>query len=141
MAEYKSKKFDVPVSAQTVFDYFSSPSRLQEMVDKLPADVRGKFGELRFTDDSINIQAPMVGEVVFKVKERVAPSKVVLSTTQPMALDMNLNITPEGDAKCQVEAAIDVDLPAMLRPMVGPKIQEIANQFGGGLTRLFKGMK
>lgn len=138
MAEYKSKKFDVPVSAQTVFDALSNPQKLEEIVSKIPADMRGKMGELHFTSDSIKIAAPMVGEVEFKVKERVAPSKIVLATQSPMALDMNLYITPEGENKCAVEAAIDVDIPAMMRPMVGPKIQEIANQFGGGLTGLFK---
>lgn len=138
MAEYKSKKFDVPVSAQTVYDYFSDLSKLQGMIDKLPAEARNKFGQLRFTPDSINLEAPMVGEIAFKVVKKVPPTTVVLATDKPMPLNMNINITPQGESKCQVEAAIDVDLPAMLRPMVGPKIQEIANSFGGGLTGLFK---
>lgn len=131
MAVYKSKPVTVGHSADEMYSRLSDLSRLQGSLDKLPADQREKIGNVEFTSDSIKIQTPQVGEIAFKIIERVEPVKIVFGTaSSPVPLTMALNVAPAGDASSTVTAVIDVEIPAMLRPLVGPQLQKAADQLG-----------
>ena len=43
---------------------------------------------------------------------------------------MTLDITPVDDHTSTAEALIDVEIPAMLKPLVGPHLQKAAEKFG-----------
>ena len=43
---------------------------------------------------------------------------------------MALHIAPAGEQSSTVTAEIDVEIPAMLRPLVGPQLQKAADQIG-----------
>ncbi len=142
MAKYSSKPVDVAVSANEVFEKVSHIGSLQEKLDSLPADLRAKVGEVKFTDDTITITAQPVGDMTFQVVERMAPGAgkgaVVLAAQQsPVPLSLSINISPEAQTPTQVSADIDVDIPAMLRPLVGGKMQEAADKFGELLATFF----
>ena len=131
MATYKSKPAIVDRNAAEIYDHFSDLSRLQDMLDKLPADQRAKVGDVTFTPDSIRISTPQVGDIVFVVKERIAPSTIVFGTeSSPVPLEMRVDIDSYDEGKSQVTAAIDVEIPAIVRPLIGPKLQEAADKFG-----------
>ncbi len=127
------------MSAAAVYDRLSDISAFQAKIDQLPDDVKSKIGSVRFTDDSIIINAAPVGDMVLKVTERV-PEKRVAFTAQsaPVPLIMAINIDSVADDKSTVTTAIDVEIPAMLRPMVGPKLQEAAEKFGDMIRNLAK---
>lgn len=142
MAKYSSKPVEVSASAGDVFDKVSDISSFQQKLDSLPADLREKVGNVKFSDDTITITAPPVGDMVFKVVERVRPESnpgaVVLAAQQsPVPLKLAINISPELHTPTTVSADIDVDIPAMLRPLVGGKMQEAADKFGEMLSNFF----
>lgn len=139
MTTYSSKAIELPMSAAMVYDRLSDISAFQVKIDQLPDDVKSKIGSVRFTDDSIIINAAPVGDMVLKVTERV-PEKRVAFTAQgaPVPLIMAINIEALADDKATVKTAIDVEIPAMLRPMVGPKLQEAAEKFGDMIRNLAK---
>ena len=137
MATYKSKPAIVDRNAAEIYDRFSDLSRLQDMLDKLPADQRAKVGDVTFTPDSIRISTPQVGDIVFVVKERIAPSTIVFGTeSSPVPLEMRVDIDSYDEGKSQVTAAIDVEIPAIVRPLIGPKLQEAADKFGELISEL-----
>ncbi len=131
MATYKSKPAKIDRPAQEIFARFSDMSRLQETLDKLPADQRDKIGQVEFTQDSIRITTSQVGDILFKVKEKVEPTKIVFGTeSSPVPLTMEVDIKPLTDTTSEVETVIDVEIPAIVRPIIGPQLQKAADKFG-----------
>ncbi|MCM1070126.1 MAG: hypothetical protein NC210_03465 [[Clostridium] fimetarium] len=139
MSTYKSKPTVVEKPAADLFDRFSDMTRLQSALDALTDEQRAQIGQVEFTADSIKIVTPQVGEIAFSVIERQAPSKIVFGTTSsPVPLTMKVDLKPLSETSTEVETVIDVDIPMMLRPMVGPYMQKAADKFGeliSGLSR------
>ncbi|MCM1110196.1 MAG: SRPBCC family protein [Clostridium sp.] len=142
MALYSSKPVVIDQPAELLYQRLSDFSTYQERLDQIPEDVRRKVGDVRFTPDSILINAAPVGEIAFEVTERVAPSLVVLKAKNaPVDMSLRLELTPEGEEKSSVISSIDVDIPVFLRPMVGGKMQEAADKFAELLATFFGGTK
>ena len=141
MAEFKGKTVELPASPAAVFARLSDFSNLGERLDSLPPDLRNKIGDVRFTPDSIIINAAPAGEMTLAITERVEPSRIVMSAKNspvPLALSINIAEGPEAD-KSVVTPMAEVEIPAMLKPFVGPKMQEAADKFGDMLRNLFTG--
>ncbi len=139
MAKYSSKPVTIDAPVDEVFAKISNISAFQERLDMVPPEERAKIGDVRFTDDSIIINAAPVGEMKFNVVERTAPSRIVLSAEQsPVPLLLSMNLAPAGDNATDVVSDIDVEIPAMLKPLIGGKMQEAADKFGELLTTFFK---
>ncbi|MCM1297375.1 MAG: hypothetical protein NC311_17695, partial [Muribaculaceae bacterium] len=137
MAKYTSKKVSINRGARELFDRFSTMQMLQQRVDSLPDDVKAQLGELRFENDRLIIVTPQVGEIAFKVKERVEPSKVVFTAEgAPVPLDMTVSFNGTDEHTTEVETCIDVEIPMMLKPMVGPYMQKAADKFGELIANL-----
>ncbi len=132
MATYKSKQVTISHPIEEVYERISNIGAYQQKLDSLPAEVKDKLGDVRFEPDAIVITAAPVGEIRFAVKERIKPSSVKLSAEQsPVPLTLSVNLTPDSDSQ------IDVEIPAMLKPMVGGKMQEAADKFGELITTFF----
>lgn len=140
MAHYSSKPVTVSRPAGQMFEAISNIGAYQQRLDELPAEERARLGEVRFTDDSIIITAQPVGEMRFDVVERVAPQRVVLQAAQsPVPLTLAVCLKPVGEEATEVTSEIDVEIPAMLKPLVGGKMQEAADKFGDLITTFFGG--
>lgn len=139
MATYKSKPQTIGRSADELFDRFGDLSRLQSALDGLTPEQRSQVGDVEFSADGIKIVTPQVGEIAFEVTERVRPSKVVFGTkSSPVPLTMEVDIKAVDEATSEVQTVIDVEIPAMLRPFIGPQMQKAADKFGelmSGLSR------
>lgn len=46
-----------------------------------------------------------------------------------MPLGLQLNVIPVDDASCRAMAEVDIDIPAMLRPMIAGPMQKMTEQF------------
>jgi len=139
MSEYKSKPVTVDKPAEVLFERFSNLSALREHLGNLPADVKDKVGDIRFSDDALILVTPQVGEIEFGVKSKQCPSKIVLEARRsPVPLEMTIGFNPVSESATDISAAINVDIPMMLKPLVGPKLQQAADKFGeiiAGLNR------
>lgn len=131
MATYKSKPAKVNRSAEDLYSRFSDMSALQEQLNNLPEEQRKQIGDVEFTADTLRITTPQVGEIAFEIKERIAPSKIVFGTaSSPVPLTMEVYIAPDGPAASEVTTVIDVEIPAIVRPIIGPQLQKAADKFG-----------
>lgn len=138
MAQYSSKPVTVGRNIDELFATISNIGAYQQRLEALPADARAKLGDVSFTDDSIIITAQPVGEMRFDVVERVAPERIVLSAVQsPVPLTLAVNLKAIDGASSEVTSVIDVDIPPMLKPLVGGKMQEAADKFGDLITTFF----
>lgn len=138
MAVYTGKSSVIARPVEKVYERMADFTAYGEMVDRLPDDVKAKIGDVKFDADGILINTPPVGEIRLSVVERVPPERVVLlAENSPVPLHMSISLAPTPDGGTQITPAIDVEVPAMLKPFIGPKMQQAADQFGSMLSNLF----
>lgn len=136
MAKYNSKKTVLSASAKAVFDKLSNLENLQDLLNKVPADKvpedkRAMFENIKISPDNIEIPGGPMGSLLFRVVEKVEPSLIKLQGEGiPISMFLALHVTPLTDTTSEASVELDIDIPAMLRPMIGGQIQKIADQFG-----------
>lgn len=132
MSQYKGKPYIVNKSRQTLFERLADFSILANHIHELPEEMRSKLGTVTFPDtDTMAFTAPGVGEMKFKIVERNAPERIrLLADTGMVPIYVILDLAEEAADKTSVSATIDADIPMMLRPLIGGKLQEAADKFG-----------
>lgn len=139
MSTYTGKPVTLPRPIATVYEKVADLSQYAEMVNQLPEEQREKLNGVKFEADSIRMDAPAVGEMVFKITGRTPMSRVEFSALgSPIPLNLNVNLKEEGENATVITPSIKIDIPPMLRPFIGNKIQEAADKFGEVFTSIFK---
>ncbi len=140
MAKYSSQPVTINGSQADVYNKISNLGAYQELLDKMPDDLRQKAGDVRFTDDAIIINANPVGEIRLEIIDRHEPDLIKLKASNaPVPMFLSLELDKEPDSTTKLVSVIEVDVPAILKPMIGPKMQEAANQMATLVGRLFNG--
>lgn len=136
MSTYSSGKVTLNASAEAVYDKLSNLENLQGLLnkvpaDKIPEDKRQMFENIQITPDTISVPGGPMGNLVFRVIERKAPSLIKLQGEGvPVEMSLSLHINPLTENTSSANVDLDIDIPMMLKPMIGGQIQKIANQFG-----------
>lgn len=120
------------MGAAPLYARLSDLSDMKERMSSLPEELRQRMGTVDFPDaDTLSFTAPGVGEMKFRIVERVEPSKVrFLADTGVIPVNVVVAISPVDDSHADVTASIEADIPMMLKPMIGGKLQEAADKFG-----------
>lgn len=140
MSKYTGKTVTVPASIATVFARVSDLGQYRARVEQLPEEYRAKLAGVEFGDNSVSMDAPGIGRLTFAIDKVVEPSTVVLkAVNSPVPLMIGVDLREEGADSTAVTPDIDIEIPAMLRPFIGGKIQEAADKFGEVFTTIFKG--
>lgn len=135
MATYKGKPVTVNKPAAEAFAKISDIGAYQARLDALPEEIRAKLGDVRFTDDAIIINTAPVGEICFRVVERKEPELLRMEAEQsPVPFGISIRLAAADEATTTVATELNVDIPPMLRPMVGGKLQEAADKFSDLMT-------
>lgn len=138
MAIYKGKAVTVDQPAQIFFDRISNLKSFQARLSELPEEARKQMGDVRFTDDEIVINAPGVGELVFKIVERIAPQSMRMQAqNSPVPFFIDIKLKPVDGNTTEVSTNLDVEIPTMLRPLIGGKMQEAADKFSEMFQNFF----
>ena len=142
MATYKSDEVGLKASAESVFSRLSDFESLKSLLsqvpaDQIPADKKEMFDSIRLTDDSIELPGGPVGSIKLRVVERTAPSRITLKGEgTPVPLQLQLNLQPVDEASCRAQAKVDIEIPAMLRPMIAGPMQKMTEQFASVLRSI-----
>lgn len=138
MGKYTGKAVTVPFASSVIYQRVSNLSGLQQRLEELPEEQLKAVGDVNFVDDdNFEIQAPGVGKVNFHIVERTPESRVVFQAeTGVVPLNLIIDIEPEGDSSSRLQTSIDVEIPMMLRPLVGGKMQEAADKFSEMIAQL-----
>lgn len=138
MAKYSGKPVTVNHTTEEVYNRISDLSFFQERLEALPAEAREKLGDVRFTSDSIAITAPAVGEMKFIINERTPNSHLGMAAeNSPVPFAIKIDLKPLSETTTEVNTLIDVEIPAMLKPLIGGKMQEAADKFSEMFSTLF----
>ena len=138
MATFKGKTVRISAPAAAIADKFADLSRLQEAVDALPEDERARMGAVKFSADSISVTAPMAGTITFRVAEHT-PQRITLQSDGPMPMAMAVLLDAVAADTTDVTTEVNIEIPAMLKPLVSPHLQKAADQFGVLMAKIAEG--
>lgn len=130
MATYSSKPSVVSIPAAVLAEKFGDFRTMQEKLDSMPEAERQRVGDVAFTEDSIVITTPQVGAITLRATERTADRVVMQAEGSPMPMSITVDFHPLSDNETEVVGTMEVEIPAMLRPLVGPALQKAVDQFG-----------
>ena len=136
MAKYTSAPVTVAKDAGTIADKFADLSVFESSLDELPESEREKIGNVSFSPDSITIKTPQVGDITMKVVERSTSKIAMQAVGSPVPLSLSVVLNPVGVDSTEITAVIEVEIPAMLRPLIGGAMQKAADQFGALMGKL-----
>lgn len=142
MTKYSSPEVTLQAPAEVVFNKLSNLENLRSMLDKVPADripddKRQLFENIKITSDTIEVPGAPMGSLIFRVIEKKAPDMIKLQGEgMPIAMALTMHIKPDGETTSKGHVDFDIDIPMMLKPMVGGQIQKIADQFGDVLAAI-----
>lgn len=125
-------------SQAELYERLSNLGDIRRNLDSVPEDLKAKLGTVTFPDDeTLAFTAPGVGEMKFRIVERTEPRSVkFLADTGVVPIHVVLDLDPESPESTNVVASIEAEIPAMLRPLIGGKLQEAADKFGEMFGRL-----
>lgn len=132
MSTYTGKPVTIKQPASRVVERFADLSKLQGAFDNLNDSQKQQMGEVRLEPKAIVIINPMAGEIRFEITH-LSEDLIKLECAAPMAMSMNVHMNPV-DGGTEITTEVDVDIPVMLRPLIGPFIQKAANGIGALIT-------
>ena len=104
--------------------------------DRIPDEARENLDKVKFEDDGISIDSPM-GAMKLSVSESVEPSLVkYVAQSSPVPFGLAVNLEAIDDDHTSAIAEINIELPMMLRAMVGGQLKEGAKKMGQVIARL-----
>ena len=139
MATYTGKPVTLPRPIGQIYERVADLSQYRSLVDQLPEEHREKLNGVEFDGDCIRMEAPAIGQLVFKISERIPTSRVSFSAEGcPVPLSLSVNLKEAGEDSTILTPAVKIEIPPMLKPIIGNKIQEAADKFGEVITTIFQ---
>lgn len=140
MENYKGESIIIDHNIDVIYSKLSDPrifkQHLEQNIDRLPDEAREQLEKVKFEDDGISVESPM-GTLKLSVSESVAPTMVkytAQSSAVPFGLTINLEAVDDNHTRSITE--LNIELPMMLRAMVGSKLSDGAKKLGEMIAKL-----
>ncbi|MDE6338380.1 MAG: hypothetical protein K2K97_01160 [Muribaculaceae bacterium] len=139
MATYKSDDVTLLAPAEVVFAKLDNLEGLGDMIknapaDQIPADKREMLEGISVTHDTITFPAGPMGSLTLRKTQSVAPTLIRLEGDGgPVPMSLSLNIIPVSAENCSANVEIDLQIPAMLKPMVNGPMKKMTTEFANML--------
>lgn len=137
MTKYTGTPRTVNAPAAQIASKFEDLTLFSDKIDKLPEQAREKISNLRFTKNTISMDNAQIGTVTFTVTE-CTPKEVRLSCDAMVPINVTIELNPVAGNpdSTEVVTGIEAEVPAMLRPLIGPALQKAANSMGDAMGYL-----
>lgn len=122
--------------AAELAEKFSDFRGMQARLDEMPAEERGLIGDVAFTQDSIVITTPQVGAITLRATQRTPDRVVMQAEGSPVPMSITVEMHPVAADQTEVVGKMDVEIPVMLKALVGPALQKAVDQFGEIFAKL-----
>lgn len=142
MANYKSESVTLKASAETVYNKLSNLDALDSMlknapVDMIPEDKRSVLEQIRVQGDTIMFPAGPMGAITLKRTKSVEPSLIGFEGQgTPVPMGLSLHISPVNEYSCEAYVEFDLQIPAMLKPMINGPLKKMTGEFGNILRSI-----
>lgn len=150
MSRYESQVKTIYAAQPSVYARLSDLSQLQTMKDNLTPEqkemIKAKFDEvskgkvtvsdLAFTQDTASCTLQGM-PISVKIVDREPMKTIKFSAdNSPVAATLWIQLIGTGPYETKAKVTLDVDIPFFLKPMVGSKLDGVADQIAEGLTRI-----
>ncbi len=142
MAIYKSAEVCLGASAETVFLKLDNLQGLGDMIrnapaGQIPADKRDMLEQIEVSVDTISFPAGSMGSIRLRKTASVNPTLIRLEGDgTPVPMSLSLHIVPMGEAASSASVEIDLQIPAMLKPMVNGTLNKMTSEFANMLRAI-----
>ena len=136
MSTFSGQPVTIDRPAAEIASRFDDLSVMQSSLDNLSDEDRAKVGEVKFEKDNIYIQTNQVGQIQFSITERSAKRITMTAVGSPVPLTLSVLLKALSDTTTELTTVIDVEIPAMLKPMIGGAMKKAADQFGMLMSNL-----
>ena len=135
MAKYTGKPATINRPIAELYAQFSDMSRLKGALEKANPEQASKMGNVEVGEDYMAINNPQVGQIKFQVTERIEPTRIAFSAVQsPLPVSMSINLKEITPETTEVSTVLEMEIPMVMKALVGPKLQKVADQFGEMMT-------
>lgn len=135
MEKYESKIKVVKASAT---DLYSALSDLSRIKDALPAQASEVAKDAQFSADECSFTVDKIGRVAISIAEKTPASlvKYALKAAMPVSANLFMQIknAPDADGESRLKVTMMADIPMMLRPLVGSKLQEVVDKIAEAVS-------
>ena len=140
MESYKSDSIIIDHNIDVIYSKLSDPrifkEHLDNNIDRLPDEAREHLEKVKFEDDGISVESPM-GMLKLSVCDSVAPTMVKYTAqSSPVPFGLTINLSPIDEHHTQSITELNIELPMMLRAMVGSKLSDGAKKLGEMIAKL-----
>lgn len=151
MSKYQSDVKIIHASQYQVWNRISDLGQFQVMKDNMPAEQKamikakiaeqgdGKFtlSDFSFTRDTalFKVNGMQIG---IGIVDREEPMKCVkfAADQSPVEMTLWIQLLPNAPYETRCRVTVDVDIPFFLKPIVGKKLDGIADQLADMLTKI-----
>lgn len=140
METYKSDKVTINHNINLIYSKLSDPSifkaQIDNNMDRLPDEAREHLKSVKFEEDGISVESPM-GTLKLSVSESQEPTMVKYTAqSSPVPFGVTINLESVDENTTQAVTELNIELPFMLKAMVGGKLSEGAQKMGELITKL-----
>lgn len=140
METYRSEKNVIDFNIEVIYSKLSDPrvfkAHIYRNIDRLPQEAREHLDKVKFEDDGISVESPM-GALKLSVSESVEPTMVkYVAQSSPVPFGVTVNLEPIDDTHTQAVTELNIDIPFMLKAVVGGKLSEGALKMGEMIAKL-----
>lgn len=142
MANFRSDDVTLGVPAEQAFAKLNNLEGLGELIknapaDKIPAEQREMLEKIKVTPDTISFPSGAMGEIKLRKTKSVAPTLIELEGEgTPVPMSLKLHLLPMGETACTANVDIDLQIPAMLKPMVSGPLKKMTTEFANMLRQM-----
>ena len=140
METYKSDKVTINHNINLIYSKLSDPSifkaQIDNNMDRLPDEAREHLKSVKFEEDGISVESPM-GTLKLSVSESQEPTMVKYTAqSSPVPFGVTINLESVDENTTQAVTELNIELPFMLKAMVGGKLNEGAQKMGELIAKL-----
>lgn len=147
MSKFESSIKQIGAPQQKVYDTLSDlrnlsllKERFEQIKENIPAEERDKLDQLKnlaFDENSISIEAPMVGTIKMVIVEREEPKTIKFQgENSPIPLTFWIQLLPVSSETSKMRLTIDADVPFFLKGMVQKPLSEGIEKIAEALSRI-----
>ena len=135
MNTYESKQKQIRKEQGAIYDRISDLRNAKPYVDAIPKDMKGEMQDIEFTDDSVSFKAGMVGKVTMRIIDRSAPKMLKFGVEGvPVQANLWIQLVGVSENDTRMKVTVKADIPLMLKPMIGNKLEEGVERFADMLA-------
>lgn len=134
MTTYESELKTISSSEEVVFNILSDLNNLGKLNDN--TSLTDKIKDLEFDKDSCSFAVNGFGRVGLRIIERTPLNNIKMaSENAPVSFNIDIYIHQIAENQTTLQLMLNAKLPAMIKMMVGNKLQEGVNAIADLLTK------